>query len=105
MERESALRRSGRSRVTTAVEPSRSSTMSSKVMVLPSSVDALGMPFPLLLAQDEFLDLPGRCLRQGPELDLPRCLEMGESLLAMLDDLLGRRLPSGGEGDERLRHL
>src|SRR5437868_5320556 len=105
MESESALRRSGRLRVTTAVEPSRSSTMSSKVMVLTSSVDALGMPFPLLLAQDELLDLSGGGLWQGPELDLPGCLEMGETGLAMLDDLLGRRLFPGREGHEGLRHL
>src|SRR3954468_8252767 len=105
MARESGLRRSGRLRVTIAVCPSFSSRIFSWPMFLPSLMDALRMIAPLALAQGELLHLAGGRLRERPELDLLRCLEVGKHGLAVRDDLLGRRVLARGEGDERLRYL
>src|SRR5690349_14362656 len=55
------------------------------------SVDPLGLPLPLPVAQHELLHLPGRGLGQVAELDGGRALEVGDVLAAELDDLRLRR--------------
>ena len=53
------------------------------------SIDSAGSPSPLLVPQDVLLDLPGRGLRQrGEELDLIRCLELGDQLADMSDEVV-----------------
>src|SRR6185436_841029 len=68
-------------------------------------VDALGLPGPLPVAQDELLHLAGRGLGQVAELDGRRALEVGDVLAAERDDLLLGGLPSGLERHEGLRPL
>src|SRR5689334_4299842 len=69
------------------------------------SVDALVAPGPFPVAEHELLDLPRRRLRQRPERDRLRALEVGEQATAVRDDVrLGRR-PALLRDDERLRHL
>src|ERR1700720_427212 len=68
-------------------------------------VDPLRLPLPLPVAQHELLDLAGGGLRQLSELDGGRRLEVGDVLLAELDDV-----PLGGalvrlQRDERLGPL
>src|SRR2546421_3141040 len=69
------------------------------------SVDPLGLALPLLVAQDELLDLARRGLGQVAELDGGRALEVRDVLAAELDDLGLGRLHPRLEGDERLRPL
>src|SRR5439155_3798166 len=68
-------------------------------------VDPLLLASPLLLAQDELLNLPRGGLRQVAELDGGGTLEVRDVLAAKLDDVpLGRAL-AGLERDERLGPL
>src|SRR5712691_1829824 len=69
------------------------------------SVDPLGLALPFLLAQHELLHLPRRRLGQVTELDGGRRLEVGDVLLAEVDDLLRGRLLAGLERDEGFRAL
>src|SRR3989440_6464504 len=69
------------------------------------SVDPLGLALPLLVAQDELLDLARRGLGQVAELDGRRAFEVGEVLPAELDDLLLGGLPAGLERHEGLGPL
>src|SRR5439155_16996168 len=62
-------------------------------------------PLPFLVAQHELLDLAGRGLRQIPELDSGRRLEMRDVLLAEVDDVLLGRLLARLERDEGLGPL
>src|SRR3712207_1243625 len=68
-------------------------------------VDLLLLSGPLLVAQDELLDLAGRGLREVCELDGGGGLEAGDALLAVVYDLLLGSLLSLLEGDEGLRAL
>src|SRR5688572_4643947 len=94
---ERALRRSGRFIVIEATR-SRTSTRT-------SSVDALVMAGPLLVAQLALLDLAGRRLRQRPELDRLGDLEAGQMLASELDEVVRGDARDGLERDERLGHL
>src|ERR1051325_964004 len=69
------------------------------------SVDPLGLALPLLVAQDELLDLAGRGLGQVAELDGGRALEVRDVLAAELDDLRLGRARARLEGDEGLGTL
>src|SRR5262245_37363690 len=69
------------------------------------SVDPLGVALPLAVTQHEFLDLPGRGLRQVAELDGGRALEARDVLAAELDDLRFGGGASGLERDEGLGPL
>src|SRR5690349_24537587 len=68
-------------------------------------VDPLLAALPLLLAQDELLDLAGRGLREIAELDRRRALEVRDVLPAELDDLRLADLLAGLQRDERLGPL
>src|SRR5215217_4538331 len=68
-------------------------------------VDALVVPGPLPLAQDELLHLAGRGPRDLTEFHGDRALEVRQVLAAEGDQLLRRRLLTRFEGDERLRPL
>src|SRR5207253_754219 len=71
----------------------------------PPLVDPLRAAGPLLVAQDELLDLAGAGLRQLAELDRLGRLEAGQVLTAERDDLFGGRLGARLEGHEGLRHF
>src|SRR5262249_13954919 len=70
-----------------------------------ASVDPFSPTFPFAIAQHELLDLAGRGLGQLTELDGRRRLEVGDVLLAELDDLGLGGLPAGLEGHEGLGPL
>src|ERR671914_2657675 len=63
------------------------------------------LPGPLLVAQDELLDLAGRGLGQVAELDGGGGLEAGDVLFAEVYDLLLARLPALLQDNERLGAL
>src|SRR5207247_9010442 len=69
------------------------------------SAAPLGLALPLLLAQHELLDLARGGLGQVAELDGRRRLEVGDVLLAEVDDLALAGLVPRLERDERLRTL
>src|SRR4051794_16900269 len=69
------------------------------------SSDRLLSPRPLLLAQDELLDLPGRGSRQLAELDGRGALELREVLAAERDQLVLVGVLARLELHERLRAL
>src|SRR3712207_1334793 len=68
-------------------------------------MNPLLLPGPLLLAQDELLDLAGRGLGQLAELDVGGGLEAGDVLLAEVYYLLLCRVLSLLENHESLRAL
>src|SRR4051812_8160380 len=69
------------------------------------SSDRLLPPRPLLLAQDELLDLAGRRPRELAELDRRRALELRQVLAAELEQLVLPGVLARLELDERLRAL
>src|SRR5260370_905984 len=75
--------------------------------MIPSSELSTTILRPVLraLAQHEFLDFPGRRLRQRPEDDVARRLEMRQMLAAEGDDLGGGGGGTGFQGDERRRRV
>src|SRR5947209_12145923 len=70
-----------------------------------SSIDFLLVPYPLLLAKDELLDLAGRGLGELAELDGRGGFEAGDALLTEVYDLLFGCLFALLQGNESLRAL
>src|SRR5712691_10816574 len=71
----------------------------------PALVDTLRLAFPLLVAQHELLHLARRGLGEIAELDGRGRLEVGDVLLAELDDVLLAGALTGLEGDKSLGPL